>query len=319
MAVLTTDRPCYICHKSPNPIIGVEDCERRFDRPFMPEGVYRQARCQNCATFYVDSDVTDEYLKDIYSMETVEYVQNILTDVDVTREDLIARRKNEFRHDWDVLKRYRAPKAGDKLLDMGCQTGEFGDLAAEDGVRPNGIELSVQYAELCRKKWGPDTKVHCGPLETAEFAPGEFQYITAFETLEHICDPIAALQKLGGWLSPDGIVAVSVPSTDYFHFKWWLLVGQPFAKPFRRLVSKKLTYYEKQVLVHSHIYSFSRRSMTLMLQRAGYEPLHVGLTGWHGRMAPIGRTVAGVLGAVSGKRIDFAPSIFAIARLKKAG
>jgi hypothetical protein len=44
-----------------------------------------------------------------------------------------------------------------------------------------------------------------------------------------MCDPIYALRRLRSWLSADGVLALSVPSSDYFRFEFWLLRNSPFA------------------------------------------------------------------------------------------
>lgn len=76
-------------------------------------------------------------------------------------------------------------------------------------------------------KYGGGSKVHVGSLEDAPFEKGEFQYITAFETLEHLRDPIKVLYQMKELLSDDGILAISVPSADYFRFKFWFYRKQP--------------------------------------------------------------------------------------------
>src|SRR6266496_3259732 len=113
--VETTSRPCYICGVNENPVIASEPSEHRFGRPVIPEGVYRFARCRRCATLYVDSNVTDDYLRKLYESETAELVEEFLD-----RSDLITRRLLEFETNWADMKAVRPPSAGDRLLDVGC-------------------------------------------------------------------------------------------------------------------------------------------------------------------------------------------------------
>lgn len=308
----TTSRPCYICNETDNPIVASEPVEYRFNRPLLPEGVYRFARCRRCSTLYVDSSVTDDYLTGIYANETVESAKEAGGGVDHTQ--MLSRRLPEFERHWARMKQFRPPRPGDQLLDVGSQTGDFGALAQQDGVQPHGVELLSSYAEFCRERWGNRSQVHWGRLTNAPFKSAEFQYITSFETLEHMCDPVDALCHLRPWLAPDGLMALSVPSSDYFHFKFWLLRRSPLTPVAKRVFERRLEFYKRQVLPHTHIYNFSHRSVRLLLERGGFQPVFLELTGWHDRIGSLVGVLASVLQAVSFSRIGLAPSFFAIGR-----
>jgi 2-polyprenyl-3-methyl-5-hydroxy-6-metoxy-1,4-benzoquinol methylase len=198
-------------------------------------------------------------------------------------------------------------------LDVGCQTGEFGLIALRDGIVPYGIEMSEPYADICRHAWGRGSRIHYGSISSADFKPNSFDYITAFETLEHMCDPIEALQKMRSWLKKDGVIAISVPASDYFHFKYWILAKQPASNFIRNALMRSRPFYSRQVLPHTHIYNFSKKSVALMLNKAGFRTIHMSLTGWHGYMKSILNTTSNMLDFISASRISLAPSIFAIA------
>jgi len=308
----TTSRPCYICKETNNPIVASEPVEYRFNRPLLPEGVYNFARCRRCSTLYVDSNVTDEYLNEFYANETAESASEAARGID--HAQIVALRLPEFQRHWGRIKKLRPPRQGDQLLDVGSQTGEFGALVQQDGVQPHGIELSRSYADFCRERWGSGSQVHCGPIRDAPFRRAQFQYITSFETLEHMCDPIDALCRLRPWLAPDGLMALSVPSSDYFHFKFWLLRRSPLTPLARRVFERRLEFYKKQVLPHTHIYNFSHKSVRLLLEHGGFQPVFLELGGWHDRIGSLVGVLARVLETASFSRIGFAPSLFAVGK-----
>jgi hypothetical protein len=138
--------------------------------------------------------------------------------------------------------------------------------------------------------------------------------VTSFETLEHTCDPLAILARARDWLAGDGVFAMSVPSSDYFHFKFWLLRRSPLAGVVSAAFRRRSRFYETQVLPHTHIYNFSMASVRLLLERAGFVAVRVGLTGWHGAAAPLLSAAGAALAALSRGRVAFAPSVFALAR-----
>jgi 2-polyprenyl-3-methyl-5-hydroxy-6-metoxy-1,4-benzoquinol methylase len=261
---------------------------------------------------YVDSDVSQDYLDQIYEPESMESTRE--TTGAPSHDYMISLRVPEFEHHWREMKKLRPPKAGDQLLDVGCHTGEMGSLAARDGVCPNGIELSREFFAHCLRSWGPPSKVHCGSVFNAPFKRGEFQYICAFEVLEHMCEPAKALDRMREWLAPNGLLAISMPSSDYFHFKFWLLRKSPVARITQSMFEHYSPFYRTQILPHTHTYNFSHCSMRLLLERGGFETVDVGLTGWHGRAGSILSPLGRLLELASNSKIGMAPSLFAVAR-----
>lgn len=302
-------RTCRICGSGNNPIVAAErPCALWYDKPWMPEDHYTLIRCRACGNLYVDSDVTEEYLMTLMSVEVPEFSEKTTYEGDAEVE---ATRIGELANNWELIKRVRKPHAGEKLLDYGSAWGAFGNIAQQDGVIPNGVELQPQAVRSSLKLWG-EGLVHDGPLETAPFHSGEFKYISSFETLEHLFDPVKVLRKLKDFLADDGILTISVPSADYFMFKYWLYRKQPFSAWMRRHMPGNMQ--GGRVLIHNHINTFSVRSAALMLRKAGLRPVYVTSVGWRGGRAGRACSLVGdALWALSGHRVAFAPSIFMVA------
>jgi len=300
---------CRICGGTKNPIVASErPCALWNDKPWMPEGHYTLVRCSTCGNLYVDSDVTKEYLERLQA-ESVPKLEGTLTyESTAAMEDV---RNSELQQNWEIIKKIRSPSVGDKLLDFGSAYGAFGNIAKKDGVKPNGVELQAQAVCASIKLWGEGV-VHSGPIENAPFAEGEFQYGTSFETLEHLYDPVEVLKQIGALLSKDGVIAISVPSADYFLFKYWIYRKQPFSGWMRKNMPGNMQ--EGRVLVHNHINTFSVNSVTLMIEKAGLKVKYISPIGWRGGyIGKVGRLIAYLLWLFSHKRIAFAPSIFFVA------
>jgi ubiquinone/menaquinone biosynthesis C-methylase UbiE len=161
--------------------------------------------------------------------------------------------------------------------------------------------------------WGERSTVHRGPIETAPFSDNTFEYVTSFETLEHVFDPVRILTNMRRLVKEDGVVAISVPSAHYFTFKYWLYRKQPFGAWLMRRLPGNM---EGRVLCHNHITTPSLTSARLMMEKAGLRviyssPYCSGLRG--GRLGNILRVAGKVLWILSFKRIVFAPSIFLVA------
>jgi hypothetical protein len=109
-----------------------------------------------------------------------------------------------------------------------------------------------------------------------------------------------------------------VPSSDYFHFKFWLFTESPIADLLRRRFKRRSQFYERQVLPHTHIYNFSPESIRLLLDKSGLRLLSLRLTGWHGRSGPALDLLGRSLTFFSRGRIALAPSFFAVAELAES-
>ena len=280
--------------------------------PVLPAKAYELAHCRNCGTLYVDCDVGDEYLASLYRNESIEWQKAFLEKGGAT-EAIAASRLPEFREHWHDLTRLRPARRDDQLLDLGCQTGEFGSIVMRDGVVPNGIELSPDYAEKARVAWSGQGTVVSQALTPEVFAGREFQYITAFETLEHMVDPRECLRILRGLITADGVLAMSVPSTHYFWLKFKALVALR-ARPslFRALLGPRVAMYKSQILPHTHLYNFTPRAVGLLLQQAGFRMVRACAVGWAGRSALL-TNVCDVVMLATGRRIAMGPSVFAMA------
>jgi 2-polyprenyl-3-methyl-5-hydroxy-6-metoxy-1,4-benzoquinol methylase len=280
----------------------------------MPEGHYTLICCQSCGNLYVDSDVTETYLDDLQGKFNPE-IEN-KTTYEATAED-DKRRTLELAENWEMIARIRRPSQNDKLLDYGCAWGAFGNIAKKAGVIPNGVELQPAGAAHSLKLWGGESVVHRGPIETAPFGENEFQYITSFETLEHVFDPIRILKNIKRLLSADGVVAISLPSADYFIFKYWVYRKQPFNAWMRRKFPGNMQ--GDMVLIHNHINTFSLDAARVMMEKAGLRVIFIslycsGLRG--GRLGKMIKYIGKLIWLISFKKIILAPSIFIAADKK---
>jgi len=116
-------------------------------------------------------------------------------------------RQRTFMRWFDEISRH-VPRPG-KLLDVGCATGLFLEIARNRGWDVTGIELSSFAAEEARSN------------ET-------FNLVTMFDTIEHLPDPMSEASTIRKILAPDGLFAVITPNIASLHARiagsqWFLL------------------------------------------------------------------------------------------------
>src|SRR3989344_3566741 len=110
-----------------------------------------------------------------------------------------------------------------RLLDVGCSSGGF--LAA---VRPYvkeaaGNEPNRADAAFVQKKLG--IRVVTDPIESAPFPAHSFDIVTAWQTLEHISDPLPFLRAIRRVLKPRGTLIVEVPNLNDWLLTYFDLPG----------------------------------------------------------------------------------------------
>lgn len=97
---------------------------------------------------------------------------------------------------------------GKRLLDVGCGSGSFARLASSRGFDAVGVEPF----SLGREVDEPRLRLVRGKLEKLAPTLGRFDVITMWHVLEHLDDPIPALETLLTLLEPGGIAVISVPN-----------------------------------------------------------------------------------------------------------
>ena len=110
------------------------------------------------------------------------------------------------------------------LLDVGCGHGVLLDEARKRGYETTGLELSADAARHARETFGLD--VQEVPLES--FDPGErrFDVIMLADLIEHLEDPVGALDRCYELLADGGVLCVVTPdpssrTAQIAGSKWW--------------------------------------------------------------------------------------------------
>jgi len=144
---------------------------------------------------------------------------------------------------------------GNRLLDVGCATGFFLEAAADEGFDVRGVEFSTVAISLAR----PDIRdliVRGDVNELLSRGPEQFDVVTAFDIIEHVQNPANFLHEMREILKPGGVLAISSPDTG--HVLRYLMGSRwPMLQPMQ------------------HTVLFSRRSITALLERSGFEDVRV--------------------------------------------
>jgi 2-polyprenyl-3-methyl-5-hydroxy-6-metoxy-1,4-benzoquinol methylase len=112
---------------------------------------------------------------------------------------------------FDRLKLLKSFQSKGYLLEIGCATGEFLEVARENGFQVLGVEASERYASYASHK-GLD--VRRGRLE--DVAPKEYSFnvVAMFHLFEHIETPNEFLQIVKKTMVDEGLLMILVPNLE---------------------------------------------------------------------------------------------------------
>jgi dolichol-phosphate mannosyltransferase len=168
---------------------------------------------------------------------------------DPTYERETSGRVRTFSKLLDSLQRHAAAGC---LLDIGCYTGIFLELARQRGWQTLGIEPATWAARKAQEK---GLEVINAPFLKAAIPAESFDVVTMWDVIEHLHDPLRALREVRRILRPCGILGLSTMDA-----------GSVFAK----LAARRWPWYMRM-----HLYYFTPGTLTEMLKAAGFEVLTI--------------------------------------------
>lgn len=98
-----------------------------------------------------------------------------------------------------------------RLLDIGCGSGAFLDIAGECGYRAQGLELDPD-AVAAGRRHGRD--IRQGSVPGSGLPASTFDHVTLSHVLEHFHEPRAALAEIRDLLRPGGRLWLTQPNPD---------------------------------------------------------------------------------------------------------
>src|SRR5579871_727887 len=149
------------------------------------------------------------------------------------------------------------PTEADRVLDVGCGAGRFGEELRRQGHEVTGIELIPAIADEAASRLD---SVVCADIETDElpWPAKSFDAIIAADVLEHLADPWSVVRRLARLLVPGGCFIASVPNIQN-----WRII--------RALIRGRWRYRERGILDHGHLRFFTREGILDLFARANLD------------------------------------------------
>ncbi len=97
----------------------------------------------------------------------------------------------------ELIVRLLRPQKGERILDIGCGTGNHLLLFYRLGFDVTGLDASPYMLDIARSRLGNKASLKIGRAENLPFEDNEFDLATLIITLEFLDDPVAALREAG--------------------------------------------------------------------------------------------------------------------------
>lgn len=154
------------------------------------------------------------------------------------------------------------PSLAKRLLDVGCNTGGFGEgLKRKRSLEVWGVEPNFEAANQAARRLD---KVLCERFDAFCPLPAKFFDVVVFnDVLEHLEDPWAALQVARAKLAHGGCIVASIPN---FLFRDNLL---------HILAEKDFRYEETGIRDKTHLRHFTKKSAQRLFHDSGFRVTEV--------------------------------------------
>lgn len=184
----TENRACPVCESSNESEI------------FRKEGG-KYVKCQDCDMVYINPVFKDFALKDYYEQNHSIQSEIVETDIDDFYINIYTK---------GILSIKSVNNSASNILDVGCSSGVFLDIAKNNDFSTFGVELNKSEYKFAQKK---GHTVYNDLLENITF-DNKFDVITMWDVFEHLKDGKFYLNLMKILLRENGLIFLQIPSSD---------------------------------------------------------------------------------------------------------
>jgi 2-polyprenyl-3-methyl-5-hydroxy-6-metoxy-1,4-benzoquinol methylase len=199
-------------------------------------------RCRSCGLLYSNPRWKTEYLFSYYG-------ESYLHEYKRTVQETATDPEKNLRRWQPLLDPFDTARQTNRLLDVGCATGEFMLAAQARGWEAYGVEPGAPAADVAKQTTG--CEIHAGTLDTAPYPDGWFDVVTLWDVIEHVQSPTAYMAGVARLIRPGGLLGVTTPNICCLNY-WalgphWSVVGP-----------------------NGHIFYFAPGTLKRLLEKSGF-------------------------------------------------
>ena len=205
---------------------------------------FKIVTCKKCGFRFTNPRPAGDAIGEYYKAES--YISHTNTSKGLISKIYQEVRKFTLKGKLNLINRL-SPKKG-KLLDVGCGTGMFLDVARENGWKVNGIEPDAGARAIAEKT----NQIKINDEVLLSFQHETFDVISLWHVLEHIHQLNETIEWLKARLSKNGSLIIAVPNHE----------------------SKDANIYQEHWAAYDvprHLYHFSQNSIKELFAKYGFE------------------------------------------------
>ncbi|MEO5333523.1 MAG: class I SAM-dependent methyltransferase [Magnetococcus sp. YQC-5] len=204
-------------------------------------------QCQHCGFVTADLRISSEELAAIYGRD---YFEGMIYSSYLDEESSL--RKN-FRNRLQDLRKWVPSPGSHSLFEVGCAYGYFLDEAQALFGRVAGIDVSAHAIQMAQARFNLD--VSCGDF-LAMHETRSYDIVCMWDTIEHLLRPDLFVAKVAEMVTKKGLFVINTGDIDSLNARLrgrnWRLIHPPY-----------------------HMHYFSRQTLSVLLQRHGFDVIHV--------------------------------------------
>jgi 2-polyprenyl-3-methyl-5-hydroxy-6-metoxy-1,4-benzoquinol methylase len=185
--------PCPMCENDTFRVLFHPGSRKRG-----AEWTYHVVRCERCGFLWRNPNIKPERLGRPLRGELQQ----------VPHRRLCSEAAASLRLTMDAFSPLFKEGGGRRLLDFGCGTGLFLELAEQRGFDVAGCDLSQDSLDLAQRRLTSRKLYYGSPANVPELAAGGFDIVTMWSVLAHLPRPKDDLSMLRGLLNDDGALLI---------------------------------------------------------------------------------------------------------------
>ena len=206
--------------------------------------------CEHCGLVFINPQHDDQDYEKFYKALNYKKMVSPKEKAPLSKREILDYykfKKIPLKFLVDYLKSNRAIGDQARVLDVGCGFGVFTLLMQESGLQVEGLEQSEDTVDFAKKQFG--LKVHAGSIFDHSLPENHYDIVTNIAVMEHLTNPLKALEQMHKLLKRDGILYVNTID----------LKGM--------VLRKGVDHYFKFV----HTFYYTNITLSSLIQQAGFE------------------------------------------------
>ena len=149
-----------------------------------------------------------------------------------------------------------------RMLDVGCGTGAFLEVAEERGWDVTGTEFSAYAIKVAEAR---RFRVFKGEVWEAKLSAEAFDVVTCWHVIEHVADPKRVMEEIYRVLRPGGVLVLATPNVADHIFRAAYIIAR----------RRRPVFYEPDER-EVHLFNFSEQTLRALATSVHFQVVEVG-------------------------------------------